>query len=147
MAADGSFLVEEFLGAIASQLDRAQDALALKAVNRPLTYAIKDFDMELKVFVDMDPHGNVRFRSPSANEAGASSIRIGFTTITRPMIEENTVAIAQTSSPTLKEAGVPDAERQRLERLGVTNTAQLARLRQSAGTAGIARMADVSLDR
>jgi hypothetical protein len=147
MARDGTFLVEEFLGAITSQLDRTQDALALKAVNRPLTYAIKDFDMELKVFVDLDPEGKVRFRSPGANEAGASSIKIGFTTITRPMIEENTVELALSKSPSLKEAGVPDAERQRLERLGVRNMAELQRLRQSTGTAGIARMADVSVDR
>jgi hypothetical protein len=147
MAADGSFLVEDFLGAITSQLDRTQDALKLKAVNRPLTYAIREFDMELKVFVGLDADGRVRLRPPSANEPGASSIKIGFTTITRPMIEENTVDMALTRSPTLAEAGVPDDERQRLERLGVRTTGELQRLRNSAGTEGIARMSDVPIDR
>jgi hypothetical protein len=144
---DGSFLVEDFLGAITSQLDRTQDALAIKAVNRPLTYAIKDFDMELKVFVDVDAEGRVRFRSPGPGETGASSLKIGFTTITRPMIEENTVALSLSRSPTLAEAGVPEAERQRLERLGVRNTSELRRLGQSAGTAGVSRLADVPVDR
>ena len=59
MASDGSFLVEEFIDAITSQLDRVQDALRVKAVNRPLTYALKDLSLELKVFVDMDEQGNV----------------------------------------------------------------------------------------
>ncbi|HEV2772425.1 MAG TPA: hypothetical protein VGV57_06295 [Thermoleophilaceae bacterium] len=145
--ADGGFLVEEFLGAIASQLDRTQDALALKAVNRPLTYAIKDFDMDLKVFVQMDQEGKVRFRSPAADEPGASSVRIGFTTVTRPMIEENTFELALAKSPTLAEAGMPDAERQRLERLGVRTTAELQRLRSSAGESGISRLADVPIER
>lgn len=147
MAADGSFLVEDFLGAIASQLDRTQDALAVKALNRPLTYAIKDFFMELKVFVDMDGEGRVRFRSPGANEPGASSVKIGFTTITRPMIEENTVDLALTRAPTLSEAGLSDADSRNLERLGVRNTAELKRLGGSTGTAGLSRLAGVPVDR
>jgi hypothetical protein len=147
VANDGSFLVEDFLGAITSQLDRTQDALALKAVNRPLTYAIKDFSLELKVFVEVDPEGRVRFRSPGANEPGASSVSIGFTTITRPMIEENTVEMSAARTPTLASSGLSDVERQRLERIGVRNTAELQRLRQSAGTDGLARLADIPVDR
>jgi hypothetical protein len=147
VANENAFLVEDFLGAIASQLDRTQDALALKAVNRPLTYAIRDFTMELKVFVDLDAEGRVRFRSPGANEAGASSVHIGFTTITRPMIEENTAELAMTRGPSLGEAGLSDDERRRLEHIGVRTTAELARLKGSAGTAGISRLADIPVDR
>ena len=144
---DHAFLVEDFLGAIASQLDRTQDALALKAVNRPLTYAIKDFTMELKVFVDMDPQGRVRFRSPGANEPGASAVHIGFTTITRPMIQENTVDLTLSRAPTLSEAGLPEADRRRLERLGVRTTAELKNLGGTAGTDGLSRLAGVPIDR
>jgi hypothetical protein len=147
VANESAFLVEDFLGAIASQLDRTQDALALKAVNRPLTYAIKDFTMELKVFVDLDPEGRVRFRSSGANEPGASSVHIGFTTITRPMIEENTAELAMTRGPSLGEAGLSDDERRRLEHIGVRTTAELTRLKGSAGTAGISRLADIPLER
>jgi hypothetical protein len=138
MASDGSFLVEEFLDAIASQLDRTQDALAIKAVNRPLTYAIRDFNLQLQVFVEMDSDGNVRLRSSGPNETGASTISIGFTTITRPMIEENTVALATTRTPSLAEAGFAPDERRRLERLGVRNTSELRRLGSSEGVGATA---------
>lgn len=147
MARESSFLVEEFLAAIASQLDRTQDALALKAVNRPLTYAIKDFNLDLKVFVEMDPHSHVRLRSPAPNESGASTISIGFTTITRPMIQENTVSVEMSRSPDLTQAGLSPDERQRLEQLGVHNTAQLDRLQQTTGAGAISRLANVPLDR
>jgi hypothetical protein len=80
-------------------------------------------------------------------ESGASSIKIGLTTITRPMIEENTVEMALTSSPTLAEAGVPEPERRRLEALGVRNTAELQRLGRSAGANGVARMSNIPVDR
>ena len=145
--ADRGFLVEEFLGAIASQLDRTQDDLVVKALNRPMTYAIKDFTMELKVFVDMDPQGRVRFRSSGANEPGASAVHIGFTTITRPMIQENTVDLTQTRAPTLREAGLPEADRRALERLGVRTTAELKRVGGTAGADGLSRLAGVPLDR
>src|ERR1700730_17308176 len=133
MAGEGAFLMEDFLEAIASQLDRAQDALAFKAINRPLTYAIRDFAMALQVFVDLDQEGNVRLRASGPNEVGASTVNIGFTTVTRPMIEENTISLAQTRTPTLAEAGFAPAERRSLERLGVRNTAQLRRLGTSTG--------------
>lgn len=147
MVGDGSFLVEDFINAITSQLDRVQDALRLKALNRPLTYALKDLALELKVFVEMDEQGNVRFRTSGPNEAGASVVNLGFTTITKPMIEENTISLAATRSASLDELGLAPEERQRLERVGVRNLAQLTRLGASTGVKAVARLADVSEDR
>lgn len=147
MAPDGGFLVEEFINAIAAQLDRVQDALRLKAVNRPLTYALRDFALDLQVFVGMDGEGNVRFRSSAPNETGASTIRLGFTTITRPMIEENTVSLAMTRGPSLAELGLEPQERQRLEHLGVTNAAQLKQLGATTGARTVARLTEIPEDR
>lgn len=147
MANESAFSVEEFLNAITTQLDRVQDSLRLKAVNRPLTYALKDLQLELKVFVDLDATGNVRFRPAGPNEAGASSVQLAFTTITRPMIEENTISLASTRSQPLGELGLSGEEQQRLERMGVRNLAQLNALNQSAGAKTISRLSDVSLDR
>jgi hypothetical protein len=147
MASDDAVLVEDFLEAIASQLDRAQDGLAFKAVNRPLTYAIKDFNLQLQVFVEVDVEGNIRLRSSGPNESGASTMTIAFTTITRPMIQENTISLAATKGPTLDEAGFTPAERQRLERLGVRNTAQLRRLGSSTGASVVSRLSRVPVDR
>jgi hypothetical protein len=147
VTSNDSFLVEEFINAITSQLDRVQDALRIKAVNRPLTYALKDFFMELQVFVEMDALGNVRFRTNAPNETGSSTLRIGFTTITKPMIEENTISLAMTRSPSLEELGLDSAERQRLEQFGVRNAAQLRRLGSSTGASTVARLSGIPVDR
>ena len=147
MANEGAFPVEDFINAITTQLDRVQDALRLKAVNRPLTYALKDLQMELKVFVDLDQQGNVRFRPAGPNESGASTVNFGFTTITKPMIEENTVSMAATRSVPLTELGLSNDEQQRLERMGVRNLAQLNHLRASTGMQTISRLTDVSMER
>jgi hypothetical protein len=142
-----SFLVEDFIDAITSQLDRVQDALRIKAVNRPLTYALKDLSLELKVFVELDEQGRVRFRTSSPTETGASLVHLGFTTITKPMIEENTVSLAVSRSPSLEEAGLAEPERRRLERIGVRTVGQLQNLGKSAGVSAISRLTEVSADR
>ncbi len=147
MGGDGTFLVEEFINAITTQLDRVQDALRLKAVNRPLTYALKDISLELRVFVEVDPQGNVRFRTSGPNEAGASVVHLGFTTITKPMIDENTISMAAARSAPLNELGLAPEELQRLERMGVRNLAQLNKLGSSAGVQTISRLTDVSVER
>lgn len=148
MGSEGSFLVEDFINAITTQLDRVQDSLRLKAVNRPLTYALKDIALDLNVFVEVDAQGNVRFRSSAPNEEGASTIRLGFTTITRPMIEENTVSLAMSGSPQLEEMGLDEEERKRLENLGVRNAAQLQNLqKQVRSSSSVSRLTGIPAER
>lgn len=146
-SAAAGFLVEDFITSITTQLDRVQDALRLKAVNRPLTYALKELHLELKVFVDMDAQGHVMLRAAGPNEAGASTLAMDFTTITKPMIEENTISLAATRSTPLDNLGFRPEEQRRLERLGVTNLAQLDRLNGSTGVSTVARMAAMPVDR
>lgn len=146
MAPDGDFRIEDFLQAISAQLDRTQDAMRLKAVNRPLTYAIRDFSLELKVFVSMDDEG-VRLRSAGPGDVGASTIQIGFTTMTAPMVEEATIPLTMTMAPRLDELGLNADERKRLERLGVSNAAQLTRLGQFTGANTVSRWSNIPVDR
>jgi hypothetical protein len=141
MTGDGGFLVEEFLDAVSGQLDRAQDALAAKAKVRPMTFALRNFEIDLQVFVNMDPDGNVRFRSAAPGETGSSSLKLDFTTITRPMIEENTVSLAMATAPGLSDIGLRPEEERALNRVGVRTVAQLQQLRAAgASSDGISRL-------
>jgi hypothetical protein len=141
MTGDGGFLVENFLDAVSAQLDRTQDALAAKAKVRPLMFALRNFTIDLQVFVSMDAEGNVRLRSSAPGETGASTLKLDFTTITRPMVEENTVSLATTQAPSLTDVGLKPDEQRALERVGVRTVAQLQTLRASgAGIDGIARL-------
>ncbi len=147
MSPGGGYPIEEFLEAITAQLDQTQDALRLKAVNRPLTFALKDFNVDLKVFVEMDAEGRVAFRPAAPNEEGASTVSIGFTTITRPMIEENTISMEMAQAPTLDELGLKREERRQLAKIGVRNAAQLRNLQRNAGEDTMSRHTGVDLGR
>lgn len=145
MPPGSGYPIEDFLEAITAQLDQTQDALRLKAVNRPLTFALKDFNIDLKVFVEMDAQGRVTFRPAGPNESGASTVSIAFTTITRPMIEENTISMAMTQAPGLDELGLAREEQARLAKIGVRNAAQLRNLQRSAGEDTLSRQTGVDL--
>jgi hypothetical protein len=142
--------VEEFLAAIGEQLDRAQDALAIKArTGRPLTWALRDMKLALQIFVDVDPQGHVTWRNAGPNETGASTVNLEFTTITRPMIEENTYAMQDDSDArpldTLGAAAeLSDEDKLRLRRLGVRTVGQFRRLSPAgSGQSGLAAIGDM----
>jgi hypothetical protein len=130
-----AFPVEEFLQALTAQLDRAQDALALKVSGtaRPLTWALKDLTLELKVFVEVNETGRVLWRSAGPNEEGASTVHLDLTTITRTMVEENSSTYHEESDPRtldqIRQVGNLDAEDERkLDWMGVRTVGQLRRL-------------------
>lgn len=140
-----------FIQALTEQLDKAQATMALKArVGKlPLTFAVKDVQLDLRAFVQfVDDDLFVRPAAPGESEA--STIKLSLTTITRPMIEENSVDIS-TEDPkfSLREALGDDfdEDRRRLERIGVHTVKQLNELRQSAGADVIERLARLPVNR
>lgn len=132
-----AFPIEDFVQSLTAQLDRAQDGLAIKArTGRPLTFALKDLSLDLRVFCESDPSGRVLWRHAAANEDSASTVRLSFTSITKSMVEENTVAMTADEDPRgLESIGGADTllaeDRQKLERVGVRTVGQFQRL--SAG--------------
>ncbi len=148
---DSGMQFDLFIQALTEQLDKAQATMALKArVGKlPLTFAVKDVQLELRAFVQfVDEDLFVRPAAPG--ETDASTIKLSLTTITKPMIEENSVDLS-TEDPkfSLREALGDDfdEDRRRLERIGVHTVKQLNELRQSAGADVIERLARLPVNR
>jgi hypothetical protein len=137
-AASRALPVEEFLQSLTAQLDRAQDTLAVKVrgTGRPLTWALKDLTIDLRVFVEVDAQGRVLMRSAGPNEEGASTIHLNLTTITRPMVEENTYAFQEDVDPRSLDAirasaKLDEADARKLEWMGIRTVGQLKRAASS----------------
>jgi len=130
-----AYAVQEFLQALTAQLDRAQDALSLKVTGtqRPLTWALKDLAIDLRVFVEVTDDGRVTWRSAGPNEDGASTVHLTLTTITRPMVEENSFRITEDHDARPVEqisqiSQLDEDDRRRLEWMGVRTVGQLKKL-------------------
>lgn len=137
---------------LTEQLDKAQATMALKArVGKlPMTFAVKEVSLDLRAFVQL-VDDDVYVRPAGPGDAGASSIKLALTTITRSMVEENAMNFqAEDPKFSLREAlgDHINAEDQRsLERIGVRSISQLNDLRQAAGADVVARLARMPVNR
>ncbi len=138
--------------ALTEQLDKAQASMALKArVGKlPMTFAVKDVSLDLRAFVHM-VDDDVYIRPAGPGDAGASSIKLALTTITRPMIEENAMDFrAEDPKFSLREAlgdRISEHDQRALERIGVRSVRQLDELRRAAGADVVARLARMPVNR
>jgi len=143
--------LEQFIQALTSQLDRAQNTMALKArAGLPLTFAVKDLTLDLRTHVEM-VNSVVRIRPAGPGEPDASTLHLALTTITRPMIEENTFSQAGSADePTIKEAlgkEITDEEQRRLEWAGIHTVGQLRSVQRQGGENAIERVAEIPVNR
>src|SRR5262249_11023722 len=95
MTRDATLRLEDFIQAVQSQLDNAQAAMAVKPRNLdlPLTFAIKDINLDLRAHVEF-VDSEIRIRPAGAGEKEASVFHLVFTAITRPAIEENAISFS-----------------------------------------------------
>lgn len=130
-----AYPVDDFLQALTAQLDRAQDALAFKVrgTERPLTWALKDLAIDLRVFIEITDEGHVTWRSAGPGDDSASTVHLSLTTITRPMVEENSFKVERDQDPRaleqLAQVSTLNADDQRkLSWMGVRTVGQLRKL-------------------
>jgi len=141
-----------FIQALTEQLDKAQASMAIKARlgKLPLTFAVKDIEIDVRAFVQM-VDDEVYLRPAGPGEAEASTIRLALTTITKAMVDENAVDFkAEDMKFSLKEAlgdQFSDDEQRKLERIGVRTVQQLNELKSTAGADVIARLARMPVNR
>lgn len=153
---DNGLPFEQFIQALTTQLDRAQRAMAVKAKNGnlPLTFAVKDLSLDLRTHVEMRGAA-VYIRPAGPNETEASTIHLNLTTITRPMIEENAVALEEDAAePSLDEVLGEDVRaeereelRRRLEWAGIHQVSQLRRLQEQRQERVLQRVTQLPLSR
>jgi hypothetical protein len=132
MAKSGpSWRLNSFLDSLILELDRAQDTLALKGINRRLTYTVRDLELELQLFPDFDGR-ELRFTTAGPGETGAAKIAFQLGSITDRQIRE------VTREPPSKDdiaidivEGIDDDTKRELRKIGVTTVEDIERMERS----------------
>lgn len=83
-----SWDLKSFVEALSAELDRAQDLLRVKALNRPLTYSVQDISLDLKVVAEYDGD-TVIFRTASEGDV-VSTLQLKLGSITDRVVVETT---------------------------------------------------------
>jgi hypothetical protein len=151
MSSDATLRLEDFIQAVQTQLDNAQAAMAIKArnLNLPLTFAIKDINLDLRAHVEFT-HSEIRIRPAAAGEKEASIFHLVFTAITRPAIEENAVSFStDPDDQPLEELGdeLTTDERKRLEWAGVRTVKQFQEADERGAVHSIGRVTNLPVER
>ncbi|MFO6448853.1 hypothetical protein ACLBKU_17100 [Erythrobacter sp. NE805] len=152
LGANQAVALEDFIQAVQSQLDTAQTRMSLRAQNDklPLTFAIKDIAMDLKAHVEL-ADGEVRIRPAQPQDKDTTVLRLGFTAITKPMIEENAVQLAVDDAEDLTLDALGDdlapEERRRLEGIGIRTVAKLDELRKQGLAGSVGRITRLPVDK
>lgn len=79
--------LESFIDSLVIELDKAREILAVKAINRPLTYTVKDVGMDLNLFPTFNG-SEVRFVTAQPGQTGASKLSIQLGSITDQQIRQ-----------------------------------------------------------
>lgn len=121
--------LESFVDSLVVELDRARETLAVKSVNRPLSYAVKDLSMDLQIFPTYEGD-SVRFRTAEPGQEGYSTITLQLASITDQQIRATSKAPLGRDEVPIEQAPIdPDAV-QRLRRLGVRSVDDIEKLEE-----------------
>lgn len=119
-----SWNLETFLDSLIYELDKAQDTLSVKGMNRKLTYTVKDMTLDLQIFPEFDGD-TVRFVTAQPGETGASKVTLQLGSIRDHQIQE--VARKPPVRNDIPIADVPLSEpaKKKLAKLGIRSAEDL----------------------
>jgi hypothetical protein len=80
-AENAAWQLEEFVDSLVVDLDKTRETLAVKAINKPLSYTVKEVALDLNIFPTYDGD-QVTFKTAQPGEQGASKVTIQLNSIT-----------------------------------------------------------------
>lgn len=123
-----SWNLESFLDSLIVELDKARETLAIKAINKPLTYAVKDISLDLQLFPTYDGD-NVKFITAQAGQAGASKVSIQLGSITDQQVRETSrVPVTKNDIGIESIEGLDEPTKKKLKKIGVSSVNDLEKM-------------------
>ncbi len=119
--------LESFLDALVVELDKTRETLNLKAINKALTYAVKDMSMDLQIFPTFNGD-DIQFETALPGDTGASKLTIQLASITDRQVRETTKQGAAGAETPLAEVELEDSVKRDLRKIGVSTIEDLDRV-------------------
>lgn len=124
-----SWNLETFLDSLIYELDKAQDTLSVKGMNRKLTYTVKDMSLDLQIFPEFDGD-TVRFVTAQPGETGASKVTFQLGSIRDHQIQEVARRPPARNDISIQDVPLPEPAKKKLEKLGIRSAEDLKVMEQ-----------------
>lgn len=119
--------LESFVDSLVVELDKTRETLAVKSINKPLTYTVKDMALELQIFPTYDGD-DVQFRTAQPGQQGASKLSLQLASITDQQVRATTQVPPKREDVRLDAIPVDATTKKSLRRLGVTSVSDLEQI-------------------
>ncbi len=128
MATDNKdWILEDFIDSLVVELDKTRETLAIKAINKPLTYSVKDMSMDLNIFPTYDGD-QVRFVTAQPGQQGASKVSIQLGSITDQQVRATSKVSAQKNDISIDKLNIDNSAKRKLRKIGVTSADDVKQL-------------------
>ena len=125
MATDNTaWQLEDFVDSLVVELDKTRETLAVKAINKPLTYTVKDLALDLNIFPSYDGD-QIRFITAQPGQQGASKVSIQLGSITDQQVRATTKIPSAKDDINISDIPVDKTTKKRLRKLGVNSLQDL----------------------
>ena len=119
--------LESFIDSLVVELDKAREILAVKAINRPLTYTVKDVGLDLNLFPTYDGD-EVRFVTAQPGQTGASKLSIQLGSITDQQIRQTSKEPITKDNISIEAIDIDPETKKSLRKMGVSSVRDLEQI-------------------
>lgn len=119
--------LESFIDSLVIELDKARELLAIKAINRPLTYTVKDVGLDLNLFPTYNGD-EVQFVTAQPGQTGASKLSIQLGSITDQQIRQTSKEPITKENISIDTMDIDPQAKKSLRKLGVSSVSDLKKI-------------------
>lgn len=140
---NASWHLEDFVDSLVVELDKTRETLALKAINKPLTYTVREVALDLNIFPTYDGD-QVTFLTAQPGQEGASKVTIQLGTITDQQVRATTKPPVTKGEVKLEKIDLDKNTRKKLRKIGITSAEDLKAMERK--NVDIEQVTDTGID-
>jgi hypothetical protein len=135
--------LEDFVDSLVVELDKTRETLAVKSINKPLSYTVKEVALDLNIFPSYD--GDVvKFITAQPGQQGASKVTINLGSITDQQVRATSKMPTRGDGVKLDDIPVDKTTKKALRKLGVTSADDLKQIERK--NVDIKQVSDSDID-
>ncbi len=121
--------LEDFVDSLVVDLDKTRETLAVKAINKPLSYTVKELALDLNIFPSYDGD-SVKFITAQPGQEGASKVTIQLGSITDQQVRATTKIPGGKNDLNIDDIPIDKTTKKQLRKLGVNSVDDLKQIEQ-----------------
>jgi hypothetical protein len=127
MTENAAWRLEDFVDSLVVELDKTRETLAVKAINKPLSYSVKEVALDVNAFPTYDGD-KVRFVTAQPGQEGASKLSIQLNSITDQQVRATTKLREGAPVAAVDDIEVDERTKSKLRKIGVSSVDDLEQL-------------------